>query len=102
MTTERNHRTSQTMTNPGIGEILITIRDRLQRHDKIHPSRILAHNPDQVRLIPQCLTSLEIETRAPIYLMTGNSQLPTMAINQTWFDSLQQEMKLMDYRDYAL
>ena len=67
MTRERDHHTSQTRTNPGIGEVLISIRNRLQRHDKIHPSRILADNPYQIRLIPQCLTGLEIETRAIPY-----------------------------------
>ena len=41
MITERNHHTSQTKTIPGIGEVIITVRDRLQCHDKIHPSRIL-------------------------------------------------------------
>ena len=102
MTTERDHHTSHTKTNPAIGEAIITVRDRLQCHDKIHPSRILADNPDQIRLIPQYLTDLEIETRSTIYLTTRNSQLPTMATNQTWFDSLQQMMKLMNYRDYAL
>ena len=49
MTTERDHHTSQTKTNPGIGEVIITIRDRLQCHDKMHPSRILAINPEQFR-----------------------------------------------------
>ena len=58
--------------------------------------------PNQVRLIPQCLTGLEIETRTKIYLTTRNFQLPTMAINQTWSDSLQQMMKLLNYRDYVL
>ena len=51
MTTERDHYTSQTKTLPGTGEVIITIRDRLQCRDKIHPSRILADNPDQIRLI---------------------------------------------------
>ena len=102
MTTERDHHNSQTKTNPGIGEVIITIRDRLQGHDKIHPSRILANNPDQILLIPQYLTDLESETRATIHLTKRNSQLPTMATNQTWFDSLQQMMKLMNYLDYAL
>ena len=101
MTTERDHHTSQTKTNPGIGEVIITIRDRLQRHDKIHLLRILVDNPDQVRLTLQCLTGLWIETPVTRYLTTINSQLPTMAISQTWFDSLQEIMKLMDYRDYA-
>ena len=102
ITTEQDHRTSQTKTNPGIGEVLITTRDRLQCHDKIHPSRIFADNPDQIRLIPQYLTGLEIETRATIYLTTRNSQLSTMAINQTWFNLLQQMIKLRNYRNYAL
>ena len=97
VTTEQDHHTSQTMNNPGNGEILITTRDRLQCQDKIHTVRILADNPDQIRLIPQFLTGLQIETRATKYVTTRNSQLPTMAINQTWFDSLQQMMKLMNY-----
>ena len=101
MTTERDHHTSQTKTNPGTVEVIITIRDRLQRHDKIHLLRILVDIPDQIRLTLQCLTGLGIETPVTRYLTTKNSQLPTMAISQTWFDSLQQIMKLMDYRDYA-
>ena len=102
MTTERDHHTSQTKTNPRIGEVIITIRNRLQCRDKNHPSRVFAINPDQIRLILQYSTALGIETRVTIYLTTRNSQLPTMAISQTWFDSLQQKMKLMDYRDHAL
>ena len=102
VTTEQDHHTSQTKTNPGIGEVLITTPDRLQGHNKIHPSRILAENPDQIRLIPQYSTGLEIETRATVYLTTRNSQLPTMAINQTWLDSLQQIKEVTNYRDYAL
>ena len=102
MTTERDHHTSQSKTNPGIGEVIITIRNRLQCHDKSHPSRISAINPDQIRLILQYSTDLGIETRVTVYLTTRNSQLPTMTISQTWFDSLQQMMKLLDYRDYAL
>ena len=31
-----------------------------------------------------------------------NSQLPTTATSQMWFDCLQQTMKLLNYRDYAL
>ena len=50
MTTQRDHHTSQTKTNPGIGEIILTIRDRLRRHDKIHLLRILVDNPDQIHL----------------------------------------------------
>ena len=46
MTTERDHCTSQTKTNPGNGEVIITFRDRLQCHDKVHPSRIIVMNPD--------------------------------------------------------
>ena len=96
------HRTSQIRTNLEIGEVTMTIRDRLQRRDKNHPSRVSAINPDQIRLIPQNSTGLGIETRVTIYLTTRYSQLPTMVISQTWFDSLQQTMKLMDYRDSAL
>ena len=83
MTTERDHHTSQTKTNPGIGEVMKTIRDRLQCHDKIHPSGISAINPDQNRLTFQCSTGLEIDTPATIYPTTRNSQLPTTVTNQT-------------------
>ena len=55
-TTERDHHTSQTKTNPGIREVTITIRDRLQRHDKIHFLWILVDHPDQIHLTLQCLT----------------------------------------------
>ena len=50
MTTERDHHTSQTKTNQEIGEVTMTIHDRLQRRDKNHPSQISAINPDQIRL----------------------------------------------------
>ena len=83
MTTERDHHTSQTKTNPGNGEVIITIRDRLQCHGKIHPSRILAINPDQIRLIIQYSTDLGIRTRVTIYLTKKNSQLLTMVTSQT-------------------
>ena len=83
MTTEQTHHTNQIKTNPGIGEVTITIRDRLQGHDKIHLSRILADNPDLTRLTPQCLIGLGIETRATIYPTTRNSQLPTLVNSQT-------------------
>ena len=101
-TTERDHNISQTKINLGIREVTITISDRLQRHDKIPRSQISADNPDQIRLTLQCLTDLEIETRATIYLTTRNSQPPTTVTNQTWFDSLQLTMKLVRYRDCAL
>ena len=83
MSTERDHRTSQTRTILEIGEVTMTIHDRLQRRDKNHPSRISAFNPDQIRLTLQCLTGLEIETRATIYPTTGNSQLPKTVTDQT-------------------
>ena len=102
MTTERDHNISRTKINLGIGEVTITIHGCLQRHDKIHPLRIFADNSDQVRLTLQCLPGLEIETRATIYPTTRNSQLPTMVTSQTWFDSLQRTMKLMNCWDYAL
>ena len=101
MTTERDHKISRTNINLGIGEVTITYADR-QRHDKIHPSRIFAYNFDQIRLILQCLTSLGIETRVTIYLTTRNSQLPTTVTSQTWFNSLQQTIMIMNYWDYAL
>ena len=102
MTIERDHNISRTKINLGNGDVTITIPDRLQRHDMIHPSRIFADNPDQTRLILQCSTGLGIKTRVTKYLTTRNSQLPTTVISQTWFDSVQQTMKLMNYRDFAL
>ena len=83
MTTERDHHTSQTKTNPGFGEVIIPIRGRLQCHDKIHPSRILAINPDQIRLILQYSTDLGIRTRVTIYPTKRNSQLLTTVTSQT-------------------
>ena len=83
MTTERDHRTSQTRTNLEIGEVTMTIHDRLQRRDKNHTSRISTINPDQIRLTLQCLTGLEIENRATLYPTKTNSQLPTTVTNQT-------------------
>ena len=74
MTTERDHHTSQTKTNPGIGEI-ITIRDRLQRHHKIYLLRIIVDNFDQIHLTPRCLTVLGIGTRVTIYLTKRIFQL---------------------------
>ena len=88
-----DHRTSQIRTNLEIGEETMTIYDHLQRLDKNHPSRISAINPDRNRLIPQYSTGLGIETRVTIYLTTRTSQLPTMAISQTWFNLLQQTIK---------
>ena len=75
--------TSQTKTNIGTGELTVTFHDFLQRRDKIHLSLISAINPDQIHLILQCLTGLEIETRATIYLTTKNSQFPTTVTSQT-------------------
>ena len=102
ITTTQDHHTSQTKRNPEIGEVKKTIRHRLQRHDKIHPSQISADNLDQIHLTLQYLTGLEIETRATIYLTTRNSQLLTTVTSQTWFDSLQETMKLLNYRACAL
>ena len=102
ITTERDHHTSQTKTNPGIGEVTITIRNRLQRHDKIHLLWILVDNPDQIHLNLQCLTGLGIGTRVTINPTKRNSKLLTTITSPTWFDLLQQTMKLTDYRDYAL
>ena len=83
MTTERDHHTSQTKTNPEIGEIIIiTFRDCLQCPDKIHPSRIIVINPDQIRLILQYSIDLGIRTRVTIYLKTRNSQLLTTVTSQ--------------------
>ena len=83
MTTKQDHYTSRTKTNPGIGEVTRIFHDLLQRHDKIHPSRIFADNPDQSQQTLQCLTGLGIETRATIYPRTRNSQPPTMVIGPT-------------------
>ena len=66
MTTERDHHTSQIKTNPGLGEVIITIRDSPQRHDKIYFLRILVDNSDQIHLNLQCLTGLGIGTRVTI------------------------------------
>ena len=95
-------RYSQAKTNPGTGEVTITIHDRLQRQDKIHPSRISAVNPGQNHLTVQFLTDLGTVSRAKTYQMTRNSQLPMMDISQTWFESLQQTIQLRNYRYYAL
>ena len=73
MTIEQTHHTSQTKTNPGIGEVTTTNRDCFQRHDKIHLLRIFAVNPDRTRLTPQCLIGSKIATRVTIYPMTRNS-----------------------------
>ena len=102
VTTIQDHNTSQTEINPGIGRATITIPDRLQCHDKIHPSQISADNPDQIHLTLRYLTDLEIETRAIIYLTTRNIRIPTTETSQTSFDSLQQTIQLMNYLDYAL
>ena len=83
MTRERDHNISRISINIGVGEVTITIHDHLQRHDEIHPSRIFGDNPDQIHLILQFLTGLEIEIRATINPSTRNSQLPTMVISQT-------------------
>ena len=83
MTTKQTHHTGQTKTNLQNGEVPMTIHDYLQRGDKNNLSRISAINPDQIRLLLQCLTGLETETRATIYTTTRNSQLPTTVTNQT-------------------
>ena len=83
MTTERDHHTSQSKINPGIGDVTITIHDRLQRHDKIHPSRISVDNPDRIHLIIQCLIVSEAKIRAKTYLTKKSSRPPMMGISQT-------------------
>ena len=80
---------------------IMTIRDCLQRHDKIRLLRILVDNPDQIRLCLQCLTGLGIGTRAAINPTKKNSQPLTTVISPTWFNLLQQTMKLTDHWDYA-
>ena len=102
MISKQDHHTSQTKTNPENGEVIITIHENLQRHEKIHPSLISADNLDQTHLKLQCLIGLEIGTRGTIYPTTRNFQLPTTVTSQTWLDSLQQTMKVMNYPDYAL
>ena len=81
--TKQHQHTSQTKSNPGVWEVAIIIHNRLQHHDKTHPSRISADNSDQIHLILQWLTTFEIETRAKIYPTTRSSQPPTMEISQT-------------------
>ena len=66
MITKQDHHTSQTKTTPETGEVTITIHDRLQRHDKIHLSRIPADNPDLTHLIIQGLIDLEAKIGAEI------------------------------------
>ena len=83
MSTKQTHHTSQTRNNPGIGEVTITILDRLQSHDEIPPSQISADNPGHFHLTHQYLIGLEAETRATMYPTTTNSQLPTMVTSQT-------------------
>ena len=83
MTTERDQNISGTKIDLGIGEVTITIHDRLQGQDRISLSRIFTDNPDQAHLILHCLTGLEIEARATIYPTTRNSQLPITVISQT-------------------
>ena len=102
MTRERDHHTSQTKTNPVIEEVIIIIRDRLQRHDKIHLLRILVDNPDQIHLTLQCLTGLGIGTPVTTYHTKKNFQLLTTVTSPTWFGLLLQTMKFTDFRDYAL
>ena len=102
MIKKQDHQTSQTKTNPEIGEVTIAIHSRLQRHDKIHPSRIFADNPGQIHLTLQYLTGLEIETPATIYPTIRCLQLPTTVTSQTWFNSLQQKMKLTNYWPFKL
>ena len=83
MITKQDHHTSQTKTNPGVGEVTMTNHYRLQRHDKIHFLPIPADNPDQIHLIIQCLTVLETKTRTRIYLTTRSSRPPMTGISQT-------------------
>ena len=83
MTIERDHDTSQTKTNPGIGETTITTRDRLQRHDKIHLLQTLVNNPDQPHLTLRCLIGSAIGTRVIIYPTNRKFQLLTTVTSQT-------------------
>ena len=83
MTIERDHHTGQTKTNPGFGELTITIRDCLRRHDKIHLLRILVDNPGQIHLTLQCLIGLALGTRVTIYPTKRKSQLLTTVTSQT-------------------
>ena len=81
--TEQPHHTSQTKTNPGIGEVILNIHDRLQCRDKNHSSRIFAIKPDQIRLILQFSTNLGIEIRVTIDPTKRNPQLLTTVTSQT-------------------
>ena len=63
-------------------EVTITIYDRLQYHDQTDPTPIFAVNLDQPHLILQCLTDLEIQTRAKIYPTTRGSQPPITVTSQ--------------------
>ena len=101
MITKQDHHTSHRKTNPGNVEVTRTIRDRLQRRDKVHPSRIYAGNPDQLHLIIQCLTVLETKIQTRIYLTTRGSRPPITVISQTSIDSLRQTIQLIIYLDYA-
>ena len=101
MNAKQDYHTSQTKTKPGFGEVRITIHDRLQPHDEIHVLRTPADNPDQSHLIFQCLTGLDIETRATIDPTTRNFLPPMMGISQLYFDSLQRTISYMNYLDYA-
>ena len=83
MTTVRDHNISRTKVNLGIGEVTITIHGRLQRHDKIHPSRISVDNPDRIHLIIRCLIVSETKIRTKIHLTKKSSRPPTMGISQT-------------------
>ena len=83
MITKQDHNTSHTKNNPGIWEMTITIHDRLQSHDKTHPSRFFAGNPDQKYLIFQCLTDLQTETRVKMYPTTKSYQTPMRDITET-------------------
>ena len=102
MTTKRDQPISRIKINLETGEVTITVNDHLQQQVKIHLSQISADKSYPTRLFFQFLTGLEIKTRATIYPTERNSQLPTTVNNQKGFDLLQQTMKLMSYRDYAL
>ena len=83
MTTVPYHHISRTKINLGIGEVTITIPDRLLRHNKIHLSKISVDNLDRIHLTIQCLIVSETKIRAKIYLTKRSSRPAMMGISQT-------------------
>ena len=82
MITKQGCHTGHTKANPGIEEVTRTSHNRLQIHDKTHPSRISADNPDQIHLMLLRLIDLETEIRVKINPTTRSSQLPKMDLSR--------------------